>query len=549
MDRRQFLTLSSGTTALLALSTATPQISPTLAASSPSPWIKLQAWTATGEPLPPHVLNQTFFLTLTDEPLPNPPRRVTQGTLWSEPPSVPFALVLYLWVQGFGKVTLYADNQGWGYTPADFPLNLNLACAQSRLHRVWGAIATWKSQGYACPPPVKAQLQKAAAFLQQALAAANSKAMAALANDSLRESLWAGEAAVFAQAQDQIRQQGSRPHFLFGCNCFGHPDSGAEYDRHFQQLFNFATLPFYWQSFEPKAGQPNFGKTDGMVQWLEQAGITAKGHPLVWFHEAGLPAWVKGKSYAQLQDLLRQRVREITRHYGDRISYYDIINEAHDIDWANLLNFSAQQQLEMTRLAAEAAAQGHPHLQRIINTCCQWAEYVARGRQDPQLHSAYHYLQTCIATDIPFEIIGMQLYYPNQDMFEINRLLERFSQLGKPIHITELGVSSNTTRAENTPFPEPPGLWHGPWSETIQADWVEQFYTLCYSKPYIEAVTWWDLADGGFWPHGGLLRPDFTPKLSYLRLATLQKQWRSLSPFRESKTSMQFNVTISLLER
>ncbi len=528
MDRRQFLTLTGGTAALLTLRASLPEASSTELPTVTNR-IKLQAWTAAGNPMPKKVFNQTFFLTLENEPIPNPPRQVDTGVLWTEPPSVPFAIVLYSSVKGFGNVALYADHQGRGYTPSDFPLNLNLACAQSRLHRVRTAIATWQQQGFQCPAHVTEQLQKAEAYLQQATEASTPKVIAAFANDSLRESLWAGESTVFAHAQYQISQRGHRPDFLFGCNFFRHPEAGADYDRRFKQLFNFATLPFYWRSFEPEAGKPNFAKTDEMVNWLEAANITPKGHPLVWFHSAGLPAWAKDKPYEELKDRLRQRVRKITGRYRDRIPYYDIINEAHDIDWANTLNFSAEQQREMTQLAALAAVDGYPNVQRIINTCCQWAEYIAKGPHNPSLQSAYQYLQTCIKTKIPFEIIGMQLYYPNQDMFEINRLLERFSQLGKLIHITELGVSSNTTRATNTPFPDPPGLWHAPWSEHVQADWVEQFYTLCYSKPYIQAVTWWDLADGGFWPHGGLLRSDFSPKLAYLRLTTLQKRWLALA--------------------
>ena len=69
--------------------------------------------------------------------------------------------------------------------------------------------------------------------------------------------------------------------------------------------------------------------------------------------------------------------------------------------------------------------------------------------------------------------------------------------------------------------------WHGEWSETTQADWLEAMYTLCYSKPHVEAVTWWDFADhkGHFWPFGGMLRKDLTPKESYRRLVELQKRW------------------------
>jgi len=69
--------------------------------------------------------------------------------------------------------------------------------------------------------------------------------------------------------------------------------------------------------------------------------------------------------------------------------------------------------------------------------------------------------------------------------------------------------------------------WHGPWNETRQADWAEAMYTLAYSRPEFEAVTWWDFADvkGKFWPFGGLLRKDMTPKEAYGRLQDLRKAW------------------------
>jgi|GEM_PF-5344333 len=64
-------------------------------------------------------------------------------------------------------------------------------------------------------------------------------------------------------------------------------------------------------------------------------------------------------------------------------------------------------------------------------------------------------------------------------------------------------------------------------SETLQAEWAEAIYTLCYSKPHFEAVGWWDLADygGHFWPNGGLPHKDFSRKQSYPRLLALKQSW------------------------
>lgn len=494
--------------------------------------IEIRAWNAKGQPLASNYLQGLYFLDLKDEPLPNPLRKIEPGRLLSFPPKEPFAIAVRFPVEGFGEVTLYADNQGKGYTPNDFPLNLNLACARTRLHRVQSALSQWTSEGNQFSKAIQERLSKALGSLKQGEKARNNSQKARLCNDSLKESLWAGEEALFEKAQQDIQKRGRRPGFLFGCNFFGHPRLGPKYDQLFKELFNFATVPLYWKSFEPQPGRKGFDRVDEMVNWLLKANITPKGHPLVWFHDAGIPEWLRQKSFGAVQLFTFRRVAEITHHYQGKISYYDIINEAHD--WANELGYSQEQLLEMTRLASQASRAGNPQVQRIINNCCLWAEYVATGKtyfkqEDHPLRSPFQYLKACISANIGFEIIGLQLYYPGQDMLEIHRLLERFSTLGKPIHITELGVSSSPERDEGSLLKQAGGLWHAPWSEKIQADWVEQFYTLCFSKPYIHAITWWDFADSGhFWPYGGFLRSDLTPKESYHRLKALIEKWKNL---------------------
>ncbi|MGB6014300.1 MAG: 1,4-beta-xylanase, partial [Nodosilinea sp.] len=100
------------------------------------PPLSLRAYLPNGDPLPTFELNRLYFLDLNDEPIPHPDRTVADGILTSEPPPIPFAIALQLPVEGFGDVTLYADNQGRGFTPSDFPLVLNGVFARDRTHRV-----------------------------------------------------------------------------------------------------------------------------------------------------------------------------------------------------------------------------------------------------------------------------------------------------------------------------------------------------------------------------------------------------------------------------
>ncbi|HSM80966.1 MAG TPA: endo-1,4-beta-xylanase [Nodosilinea sp.] len=519
MKRRHFLRSTTGS------ALAAPWLSQTQGGlrTSPPP-LTLRAYLPNGDPLPQFELNRLYFLDLEEEPLLHPERRVQDGVMFSQPPPGRFAVALQLPVEGFGDVTLYADNCGRGLEAADFPLVLNGAFARDRTYRVTTAIARWRRQGYGLPRATADRLHRARAYLAEADRAAALPTQIALWNQALVEGLWAGEEAALSRARQRIARRPPRQGFALGCNAFGHPHLGADYDRHFEALFTTATLPFYWKSMEPERGQPTYSRIDTQLAWLHRAGIAAKGHPLVWFHAASVPDWVRPLPYDQVKAALAQRILAITGRFRDRISRYDVINEAHAVPWANELGYDQEQLLDLTRLACDTAKAGQPQVQRVINSCCPWARNVAI--YGPPQRSPLSYLRACLASQIEFEVIGLQFYYPDQDMFECDRTLDRFAALGKPIHITEMAVSSHTGIDENSQLGEALGLWHAPWSEAIQADWVEQIYTLAYSKPEITAATWWDFSDQStFWPFGGLLNRHHQPKAAYYRLQGLKTAW------------------------
>ena len=119
------------------------------------------------------------------------------------------------------------------------------------------------------------------------------------------------------------------------------------------------------------------------------------------------------------------------------------------------------------------------------------------------------------------------------------RMLERFEMFGKPIYITEIGVSSGPSRRlvalEEMDIPREPYEWHRHWDERLQADWLEQVYTLYYSRPAIQAINWYDFADfRTFISNGGLVREDCTPKHSFMRLKELLASWDCLPENRKN---------------
>jgi hypothetical protein len=94
-------------------------------------------------------------------------------------------------------------------------------------------------------------------------------------------------------------------------------------------------------------------------------------------------------------------------------------------------------------------------------------------------------------------------------------MLDEFVGFGKPLHVTACQVPS----AVETKV-EPAGRWHAPWSPRLQAEWLQAFYRVALSKPFVESVCWADLADYPDQPipGGGICGANFKPKLAYKEL-------------------------------
>ena len=126
-------------------------------------------------------------------------------------------------------------------------------------------------------------------------------------------------------------------------------------------------------------------------------------------------------------------------------------------------------------------------------------------------------------------MVGIQLYFPARDMVAVDRMLNTFKKLGKPIHITEMGINGGVRSAGQgnsgsswSQLSMSEGIWHNGWNEHTQADWMEQFYTLAASREEITALTWWDFMEPSFSGNGAFLYEDENPREIFFRLKALK---------------------------
>jgi GH35 family endo-1,4-beta-xylanase len=498
---------------------------------------------ADDSPLAADRMKLLYARDMANDPLPQTVRSA-EGRARVALSNEPIQVVCRLNVPSFGEVYCYADNDGKGYTK---PLNTDLVAdaAVTRLRRVREALKRATAAGVPSDPAFEKHLEAAG----KPIAKQPGKERTAVAYEVLSHGLHAGEMLALNAARHRISKLAApRKEFKFGALISGYDNEGPVFVERFKKAFNRATVGWYWwQKEEPPEQRINYQRMEASIAWCEQNGIDPKGFGYCYMSRGATPEWMRpvetpagedGKAGSKRQfnerwpyERIKQQyvnvVRETAKRYHGRVKVMEIINEAHDK--ANLWHLDHAQVLDLTKAVLDAAREGSPSVQRMMNHCCQWGEYAKNlNPHGERGWSPYRYVKDCLAHGVTFEVLGVQLYYPTYDVFEIDRMLDKMGEFNKPMEITEIAASSAAGLDPDSMRPKTasPG-WHGPWSEATQADWLEAVYTLCYSKPLFQGVTWWDFSDhkGRFWPFGGLLKEDHSPKPSYDRLIELQKRW------------------------
>ncbi len=309
-----------------------------------------------------------------------------------------------------------------------------------------------------------------------------------------------------------IRQTGHA--FLFGCNIFAlNPDDTGDaqkkYRDRYKALLNYATLPFYWGAYEPERGKTGEARLRKMAQWCRENGIRVKGHPVVW-HEV-FPKWIGDAE--PMEPLLRKRIRETVGGFTGLVDWWDVVNESLVAPNQKHAYGAWVKQLGPTDAVEKClrwAAEANPAGVLLVNDFKVSPEY---GKELADLKER----------KAPFHAVGIQshMHAGEWPMARVWQVCEDYAKIGLPIHFTEATVLSGPKEKPMTDWHRRRENWAStPEEEAKQADYVERFYTLLFSHPAVEAVTWWDFADGHSWmgAPAGFLRKDMSPKPAYERL-------------------------------
>jgi len=321
--------------------------------------------------------------------------------------------------------------------------------------------------------------------------------------------------------------------FLFGCGIFDAievANKNVPADRlafqenkleKFLDVFNSATLPFYWGTFEPEKGKPRTKELKTAAQWLKERNVTVKGHPLCW-HTVTAP-WLLEMSNEEILKAQFDRIERDVTDFKGLIDMWDVINEVV------IMPIFDKYDNGITRISKDLGRVG------IIK------EMFAKTREfNPgatlllnDFNTSINYeilIEGCLQAGISIDAIGIQShqhqgYWGREKLEEV---LDRFSHFGLPLHFTENTLTSghlmpaeieDLNDYQIAEWPSTPEF------EERQAREVEEMYSILFKHPQVEAITTWSFSDDGAWlgAPAGFVRKDNSLKPSYEVLKKLIK--------------------------
>jgi endo-1,4-beta-xylanase len=294
--------------------------------------------------------------------------------------------------------------------------------------------------------------------------------------------------------------------FRFGANAFKYnrtynPDStfnvtlNETYTSHFKALFNYATLPFYMKGYNEFLA-PEFlanlrTTLHEMVAMLRAAGIDVKGHPLIWQIPGQLPDQLELSDNATYREEVALRhIENVLLNHAD-ITTWDLVNEMTHVQ--NILLGSTA--IETWEKALAKA--------RSVRTDCEFIaneyETIQPGDASTSDNDAgrfFDFVEQVVADGFAPDAIGFQGHEWMSAWVPMKDIIETFDSFGRfkiPIHVTEFDPGSQRY------YGGARTIRRGQMTGETQAELATKAYTMFFSHPACEAITWWSFIEDPWW--------------------------------------------------
>jgi hypothetical protein len=414
---------------------------------------------------------------------------------------------------------------------------LNVELARFRLMRIMQKQEDWNLFDFPKAEKFAAKFKEAQLLFAEALgmlgtpeqAAAKADAALAMAIE-LSEELAAFHSELLINRR---RASGAFVRHIVGCRA-DPAVQNLRYRELLAQHFDYAVVPMSWRMLQPEEEKFETQPLDEFVDLLTSKRIPIVAGPLIDLHESHVPDWmfVWEHDFDTLRELAYEYVQKLVHRYRKAVSMWNVAAGLHA---GGAFTLSFEQMIEFTRLLVSQVKTMLPNARTIVTIKQPFGEYHAKFRSSvpPVL-----YAEMVAQAGINFEAFGLEIEMGipqpgkfTRDLFQLSCLLDRFSQLGRPIFITAVGAPGQNGPdsgdiSDGRMNPAEAGRWKRPWDPQLQAEWMEAVYRLALSKPFVESIAWSNLADiHQTLPGGGLMNDMFQPKPAFMKLQEMREKF------------------------
>jgi GH35 family endo-1,4-beta-xylanase len=413
----------------------------------------------------------------------------------------------------------------------DDPYILNVELARAQMMRIAQKIEEWGLFDFADAAGLCAEFVRINQRFIESLHAPDAESASVLADRALAEGVTLGERMALFHAEIFLSRKravgAAAPRMGLGCavDLFA---TDVAVQETLRNTFEFIAVPLPWKHIEPQERAVQFAQVDQWVAWAARSRRAVHAGPLLSFEPAYLPQWLFlwENDYETLRDLIYEHIQRIVKRYEKQVRVWNVVS---GLNAYNGFNLSFEQLMELTRMSCFLVKKLSPRSQVVIDLAMPWGEYYSRNQRTiPPLM----YADMAVQSGIRFDAFGFQMYmgipvdgYYVRDLLQISSLIDEFVTLGKPLHVSACQVPSDTADDPRDAWggklsTVKAGQWHQPWNQRLQAEWLQAFYRIALSKPYVDSVTWRDLADSEshYLPNGGLCHNTLEAKLAFVEL-------------------------------
>ena len=392
----------------------------------------------------------------------------------------------------------------------DRPYLLQLELARGTLNRYRNQIAVWQMLGVPPNPEAIEHGHRATEFLAEAATAKDILTASRRSEMSIESSLRAMELAAPSQANhaliEKLKGRRRPSNALLGARI----DEKGELPngREFSGLFSSVAVPFSWRDMEVNVGESSFREADERIEWAKANGLKVVGGPLLEIDRRSLPDWIYlwEDEVEELASLISNFVKTIVQRYRGKVSIWNCASRVN-VDGA--MRLSEDDMLRLTISVLDIVQTYDSRAPMIVSFDQPWCEAMAfRDRTLPPMHFA----DTLARADLGLSGIGLEInwgYWPGgsapRDLFEISRLIDRWSLLGLPLFVwlTSPSQSGADTRARKASSV----ILGSAATPDRQAAFAKSVCEMLLAKPLVQGAFWgqWSDATPHDYPWGGLM--------------------------------------------